>query len=480
MLLRRLQYKNTPGLILRRTYPELYKSHILKMFEEYPALQPLWRQESKELRFPNGSRLFFGSAEHSGDMAAFYSAEFADIMVDEAQEFSQMELEGLTGSNRCTSNSDITPGMLYTFMPGVSETGLPPKGLGYLKRVLVDGELKGRENRHKWGFVQAFAWDNIEWARKELEPLGLTENDFYSWDDETRRAFFIDKTEFGAVLDGLTNEALRDAWLHGKWDVFQGQYFQNFDYERHTVPAESIRLDRWVRFWLSGDWGDYHPACIHLHAEDEEGKVTTIDEIWGRHIPEVELGKLIGKMCAGKHITAFTFSWDAFGKLNKETQKPITELVGMGLPDNIPKPSPADASPGSRISGWRFMSRMLDCGKWQISRKCEKLVECIPTLMRDMERNTEDVLKVDWSENYMGDDAADSARYGLQYMLQAPGKPLDERIKDRITGFAEQTGRAVADLDPNSIAMLSRKAFEMERQKHKQAAPRWRPGMRRA
>ena len=432
MLLRRLQYPNTTGLIIRRTYPELYKSHIVKLFEEYPEIRPMWREQSKELQLPNGSRLFFGSAEHAGDMASFYSAEFADIMVDEAQEFSQGELEGLTGSNRCTSNADITPAMLYTFMPGVSETGIPPVGLDYLKRVLVDGELRGQELRHRWAFVQTFAWDNIEWARKSLEVDSVTEGQFYAWNEDTRRAYFIERTEFGAVLDGLTNQSLRDAWLHGKWNKFEGQYFTNFDYETHTVPADKISLVRWVRYWLSGDWGDYHPACIHLHAEDDQGTVTTLDELWGRHIGEVELGRKIGQLCISKEIQAFPFSWDAFGRLNKETQKPITELIYSGMPQSMPRPTPADASPGSRISGWRHMSHMLDSGKWKISRKCAKLIECLPTLVRDMERNTEDVLKMDWSENYVGDDPADSARYGLQYMVNAPQIPIEVRVRARL------------------------------------------------
>ena len=83
MILRRLQYANTTGLILRRTYPELYKSHIIKTFEEFPIMREWWNEQRKEFQFPNGSRLFMGSAEHEKDMAAFYSAEFADIMPDE-------------------------------------------------------------------------------------------------------------------------------------------------------------------------------------------------------------------------------------------------------------------------------------------------------------------------------------------------------------------------------------------------------------
>ena len=441
MLLRRMNYPNTTGLIIRRTYPELYKSHIVKLFEEYPELRQYWREQIKELALPNGSKLFFGSAEHAVDMAAFYSAEFADIMVDEAQEFSQSELEGLTGSNRCTSNADITPAMLYTFMPGISESGLPPKGLAYLKRVLVDGDQRGEEKRHKWGFVQAFAWDNIEWARKQLADDKVSENDFYSWSNEKRREYFINRTDFGTVLAGLSNESLRKAWLDGKWDKFEGQYFTEFDYERHTRPAEVIRSPEWYQYWVSGDWGDEHPACIHLHQQDENGHVTTIDELWGRHIGEVELGKRIGEMCVGKTIQTFPFSWDAFGKLNKTTQKSITEMIGWGLPTRFPLPQPADSSPGSRISGWRHMKHMLVEGKWTISRKCEKLIECIPTLMRDMERNTEDVLKADWSENYVGDDPADSARYGLQYIQQPRRKPDEVLMREHAATIQDPVAR---------------------------------------
>ena len=439
MLLRRMNYPNTTGLILRRTYPELYKSHIVKLFEEFPQLRSWWREGSKELVFPNGSRLFFGSAQNEGDMSAFYSAEFADIMVDEAQEFSQNELERLSASNRCTSNNQITPGMLYTFMPGVSETGLPPKGLEYLRRVLVNNEQRGEETKQRWKFVQVFAWDNIEWARKELEADGISEDAFYSWGPERRREYFVTRTDFGAVLSAITDKFLREAWLDGKWGVFKGQYFTNFSYERHTKPAEQIILKPWWRRWISGDWGHDHPACIHLHAEDENGHIYTYAELWGREIGETELGRRIGEMCGDARFSEFWLSWDAFGKLNKTTRKSITEMIGEAMPKSLPRPQPADASPGSRISGWRLMHQLLDADMWTISRDCPKLIECLPTLVRDMERNSEDVLKVDWSTEQIGDDPADSARYGLQNVLGTTVEPLNFKIDQRVaeTKFTE-------------------------------------------
>lgn len=466
MLLRRFKYANTTGLILRRTYPELYKSHIIKLFEEYPELRSFWREQTKELILPNGSRLFFGSAEHATDISAFYSAEFADIMIDEAQEFSQNEMESLGGSNRSTSNSEITPAMLFTFMPGVSESGLPPIGLDYLTRVFVDGNRRGEELEHKWNWVHAFAWDNIEWARKALgwtkegnkwalQPGGITEKEFYSWSHEKRREYFIAKTEFGAVLKGLTSKALRDAWLEGKFGAFEGKYFDTFDYDAHTVEHASIDIQPWYRFWLSGDWGDYHPACIHLHMEDAKGNVTTLGEVWGRHIGEEALGRKAAQMCYDLlpcddegnlrvSIESFQFSWDAFGKLNKETQRPITEMVADGLPDIFPYPIPSDSSAGSRISSARHMKRMLGSAekpeeiKWKISRKCTKLIECLPLMMRDMENNPEDVLKQDWSENFVGDDPYDCARYGLQYMLSPAKKPLELRVQERLAVEVKQ------------------------------------------
>jgi phage terminase large subunit len=423
MLLRRLQYPNTTGLVLRRTYPELYKSHIIKLFEEFPIMRPWWRQESKELIVPNGSRLFFGSAEHDSDMAGYYSIEFADIMVDEAQEFSQNEMERLSGSCRCTSNKDLTPTMLFTFMPGLSESGIPPKGLQYLKRVFVDGQRRGEEARQQWSFVQAFAWDNIEWARKELEKDQVSEKEFYRWTPEERRDYFINRTEFGAVLAAITDANLRKAWLDGRWDIFQGQYFSNFDYEQDTVAE--FKIQPWYRLWISGDWGYDHPAVFYWHAEDENGIVTTYREYWSKGAGELALGQTIGAMTGNEKVTAFQLSWDAFGKLNPTTRKSIVDMLGAALPKSVPRPQPADASPGSRISGWRLMHQLIDKRMWKIHRSCTRLIECLPQLVRDMERNSEDVLKVDYSDTFIGDDPADAARYGLQGMVQAPMLPYD-------------------------------------------------------
>ena len=447
MLLRRLKYPGTTGLIIRRSLKELEQSHLIKLFEEYPALRGCYREQKKQLLLPNNSSLFFGSAQTEKEMADFYSAEYGDIAPDETQEFTQRELEKLSGSNRSTSCPGFLPKMIYPFMPSVSETGLPPVGLTYLKRVFVDSDLKPEEKLHKWAFIQAFSWDNIEWMRPALEADGLTENDFYSWTDELRREYFLQRTEYGRTLASLTNEALREAWLYGKWDVFQGQYFPNFTKEKHVLSRDEVAswLKPWFRKWISLDWGYDHPFSVHWHAQDEKGRVVTYREFWGRQLNERDLGKRIGELSAGDKLIAFPCSWDA-GKLSpralKDVPKSIIQLITDALPKELPRPFPADSSPGTRPSGARLLSQLLDAGMWHISEDCPKLIECLPTLVRDP-KNTEDVLKVDYATNQIGDDPYDCARMGLAYMLGTSKKPAAEIIAEQARAIDDPVSRAL-------------------------------------
>lgn len=460
MILRRLQYPNTTGLILRRTYPELYRSHIIKTFEEFPLMRNWWNEQRKEFRYPNGSRLFMGSAEHDRDMAQYYSAEYADIMPDEAQEFSQHELESLTGSNRCTSNRDIVPKMIYTFMPGLSEAGLPPKGLDYLRRVFVDHDLRDEEKQNKWEFIQAFAWDNCEWARKSFEAEGFTEKQFYEWDFEQRRTYFIERTDFGKTLASLSDPQLRDAWLNGRWNVFEGQYFKNWAYDKDTIADEDVKIERWHKRWLSGDWGDAHPAVFYWHAMDEHENIVTYREWWSIGAGEKEMGRKLTELTGDEKLIDFPMSWDAFGKLSKDTRHSITDEIAKHLGPNMPRPRPADASPGSRISGARLMHQLIDAGMWKIARSCAKLIECIPTLVRDMQKNPEDVLKVDYSQTQIGDDPYDSARMGLQNMISTVRKPYEERVADRM---AQDIAKETRPISETEIAMHMAKVLKEEK-----------------
>ena len=107
------------------------------------------------------------------------------------------------------------------------------------------------------------------------------------------------------------------------------------------------------------------------------------------------------------------------------------------------------------------MYQLLDNDLWVISKSCPKLIETIPTLI--VEEGLEDVLKVDATEGQIGDDAYDSARYGLKSYLAPRGKPFEVRVKERVDSIAQEQGHASFEaMEPTSRAMLARRVLRAE------------------
>ena len=228
----------------------------------------------------------------------------------------------------------------------------------------------------------------------------------------------------------------------GDWNVYTGQYFPQFS-ERHVITAEEAirRIKPWWTTWISGDWGFEHPACYHVHAKDEHNRIITFGELWDRRVGEKEWGERITRTWGHLKLKSFPFSWDAGRLSNRSTPKypkSINQLLSDSLGASFPKPHPADSSPGSRMSGYRLMSQLLDADLWQISDACPKLIECLPQLIRD-EDDPETVLKVDYAEgDTIGDDPADSARMGLQHEYGTTVKPRNVLLEERLTGIRKQ------------------------------------------
>jgi hypothetical protein len=81
------------------------------------------------------------------------------------------------------------------------------------------------------------------------------------------------------------------------------------------------------------------------------------------------------------------------------------------------------------------MHQLITSGQWEIDGSCKKLIECLPTLIRD-EESPEDVLKIDATETTIGDDAYDCSRYGLKSYMAAKGPPMVVKI-DRMVEAAQ-------------------------------------------
>jgi hypothetical protein len=252
---------------------------------------------------------------------------------------------------------------------------------------------------------------------------------------------YRDDADYLKTLDALPRH-LRQAFLEGDWNVFAGQYFDLFDVRRHTARAEQLGLQLWWPRWISIDWGYEHPSAVYWHAARPGGTVITYREFVQNHLsPKMLAMGIIERCTAGEKIADIFLSPDAFAQHTSDST--IADQLGHVLAENgLPRPIPAD---NDRIGGWMLMYQMLQAGQWLIADHCTRLVECLPTLIRDP-ANVEDVQKMD------GDDPADSARYGLKSRLASARAPIEQRVAERISA-----------VDPTSRAIWTQKYVAEER-----------------
>jgi hypothetical protein len=430
-LYRALGLKHAAVGLFCEDYPTLTDRQISKIKFEFPE----WLGHLKEGSVHN----FVLNPEYGGgimrlrnldDPSKYYSAEFAAIAVDELTR------------NPKTIFDDLRFRLRW---PGVERpkfaAGTNPGGPG-----------------HAW--VKKY-WITKEYP-EELEPI---KDQFILIRAKASDNPHITKGYHERLLTLPPDMAKMVA--RGDWDIYTGQFYPQFEERRHVITREQVdrEIKPWWTRWIAGDWGYEHPHSIYWFAQSETGKVIIYRELWDRRVGETELGgRITDATPKSEKIRSFAFSWDA-GKLSPRSKpnlpKSMMQLVADALGEHIPQPHPADSSPGSRVSGARLIGQLLDSDMVQISNACPKLIQCLPTLIRD-EDNQEDVLKVDYSENEVGDDPYDGARMGLQHMVGTPMLPATIIADRRVAQYAAERGEEVEGLNINTVAQLHRRALVQE------------------
>ncbi|MDE2103194.1 MAG: phage terminase large subunit [Patescibacteria group bacterium] len=478
--------------IIRRVWDDLNKDHVQPMFREQPDLKQYWRAQDRELRLPNGSSIFFihsGDAGRAKRKARGPQAHY--IFLEQAEEFSQDEMEQLAGSNRAPG---VPPGFckrIYTFNPG----GI---GTNYLRRIFHLRQYHDNERPDDFLFLQAYGWDNYEWFR----GLGIVEEwEFYSspeWAEistftyfesevtTSRRAFevFIKQTDFGRKLAALP-QSQRIGELMGSFEKFAGQYFAEVWEESATVLAPDLVariVQPWWKRWLATDWGFSHYAATGwftsgVLAPEQVKKLFGVDtstsvrivilyrEAVCNDVAEPDLAKLIVSMtpeAERREVRHHFIGHDAFAK--RGAANTVVEQMDPELTRGRMQPlSRADID---RVGGWRLMyncwasARRLrtwpggqpftqhpdDMPAFFVSAACAEVVSAVPMLICD-EDNPQDVRKLPGA---VEDDVGDMVRYGLKSYLAARTKAPDEVITaETYERYQDPTARAMAMLRLN-------------------------------
>ena len=317
-------------------------------------------------------------------------------------------------------NHDCLPTWNYPFAKTAN-----PGGVGHAetKRVYIDHVFPDNLEplASQFGFIKALSSDNpfnpVDYKAKNLDTLP---------------------------------EKLRRAYADGDWDVFEGQYFTEFDPQKRKISPDLAGglIKPWWQRWISMDWGFTHYSAIYWHAkgkvspEDarkylgrewaaEQEAVVTYRERVQAGVTNKQLGAIIVQGTGEDKITRFFLSPDT--KQRRGSEHTIREEISDVTRDGgLPEVDDAD---DQRIAGWNLMRQLIHDDTWFISTACPEALNAIPVLSHD-ELAPEDVEKT----ADKSDDVADALRYGLKSMLNAGTKPREIIQAEHMAKVYQATG----------------------------------------
>ena len=374
-----LRYAGIRCLIIRRTIPELRSNHIIPFLREYDGIIS-YSEAQKAMLFPNGSRIELGYCAADKDALRYQGQEYDVIAIDEATQLSEFRFSILKA---CLRGSNHFPRRMYlTCNPG----GI---GHSWVKRLFVDRDFRCGENPDEYKFIPARVFDNPN----------LTDAD----------------PEYVRSLESLPPR-LKDAWLLGKWDVFDGQFFPEFDSAIHICDPRVIPDG--LRKFIAMDYG-LDMLAVLLIGVDDCGNLWVIREFCESGLTLSEAAKSTAMIAAGENAELAVCSPDLWNR-RQDSGKSGFEIMQRveGMP-------PMSAADDRRVMGWRVLREYL-CAKEghpfiRISSRCKNLTECLPALICDPIRQE------DASSNpHRITHSPEALRYAVMSRISIEHKPYAE------------------------------------------------------
>lgn len=417
-----LKYPGIKILIVRRTYPELVNNHINFLIPELNGIAR-YNKSDKVFTFGNGSTIKFGYCKDDGDLLQYQGAEFDIIFLDEATQLSEYQMKTIVACLRGVNG--FPKRIYYTCNPG-------GQGHQYIKRIFIDKRYEDGENAEDYTFIQALVMDNK--ALMEAQP------------------------DYVRQLEALPPK-IREAWLNGSWDVYEGQYFEEFaDRPEHYMDRQWTHViepfeipDSWT-IYRGFDWGYNHPFSCGWWAIDHDGVMYRILELYGctktpnegvkwtpqqvfREIHRIECEHrwLKGKKIIGIADPAI---WNAeYGESIAETA--AKNMVYFSKGDH------------QRLAGWMQMHYRLSFDEngypmMYVFKNCKGFIRTIPQLMYD-EHKVEDI------DTDGEDHIADETRY---VCMSRPIKPREKIPHDK---YNETPMAMFLDIPKDSIIAKPKK-----------------------
>jgi hypothetical protein len=357
-----------PGLaylIIRRTMPELRKTHIRFIQAEMRKLGGFYNKTEGIAYYPNGSVGHFAHCEGEEDVMKLLSSEYGVIYLDEITTFSQDQITKIATCARVPEGC----GLIALIRGGTNPIGI---GADYVRTYYIT---------------------------KDVDPL---EDPDYHPDDYVAIHTIlsdnphIDANQYRKRFSGLP-EHVRRAWLDAEW-ALEGAYFADFrptvagpngdPIEWHVisklprVESEILSDVKWLRIYRTVDWGYFpDPACCLWIVILPNGREIVFDEeTWFKTIAK-DVATEIKEQSDGQRI-AETFCDPTMFDGSEATGHSVGDIFEM---NGVPLTQSKNSRSAVGFAIHEHLNTLLEDGfpKMVFYKKCKMLIKTLPTLRMD-------------------------------------------------------------------------------------------------
>lgn len=295
-------------LMLRRTMPELKKTHLHFIDPEMEKLGGFYHHTDNVAIYPNGSRGYFGHCETEQDILKHLGSQFWAICFDEITTFDWEWVIKISASCRVPEGCGVT---------AFVRAGTNPLGVSAdeVYRYYVGKDVTPEEdpeyNPNDWDAMQFMPEDNP----------------------------FLDHKQYRKKFAGLP-EAYRKAWLEGEWGA-EGAYFAlNPEHHISTMPTlqgpdglhRTCLLWPWIAIYRVLDWGWHDPTVCAWIAVLPNGREIVFKERSWVHTEAKDVAKAIVAESSDMHIVD-TFADPTMFEGRKEMGSSIADMFELnGVP----------------------------------------------------------------------------------------------------------------------------------------------------
>lgn len=343
-----LEHSGIQILFMRRDLHSLRENHI------YPLLKLLkdiaeYKSTTREFIFPNSSRIVLGYCASEKDVLQYQGQSYDVIFMEEATQFSEFMFQTLTESNRSSGNvkGDFKPRMYFTCNPG----GV---GHGWVKRLFIDKNYKNSERKEDYVFIPSKVYDN-EYLMKN-------------------------SPDYVRTLESLPTKR-RKAMLDGDWDIFEGQYFDEFDRKYHVTDI--CDMPPFIRRYRTIDYGLDMLACLWIGI-DSEHRAYVYRELYESGLVISDAARKINALSENDDISISYAPPDLFSRRQDSGKSAIDIFCENGL--YFYKANAARVAGWYALKEWLKIRTLPDGTKKPnlfIGKNCVNLIRTLPALQFD-------------------------------------------------------------------------------------------------